>query len=110
MLLTAGANPSLNADPLSGPQVSLPLATFQLVASPQPNMIARGFGCAALLMALVLLLFLLARVLGGRGPGELSRGQQHRRVLASRRDAERMSRRPDPLAQAAAAAATGTRP
>lgn len=110
VLLTAGANPSLNADPLSGPQVSLPLATFQLVASPQPNMIARGFGCAALLMALVLLLFLLARVLGGRGPGELSRGQQHRRVLASRRDAERMSRRPDPLAQAAAAAATGTRP
>ncbi|MFF3950699.1 phosphate ABC transporter permease PstA [Streptomyces sp. NPDC001902] len=106
VLLTAGANPSLNADPLSGPQVSLPLATFQLVASPQPNMIARGFGCAALLMALVLLLFLLARVLGGRGPGELSRGQQHRRVLASRRDAERMSRRPDPLAQAAAAAGT----
>lgn len=110
VLLTAGANPSLNADPLSGPQVSLPLATFQLVASPQPNMIARGFGCAALLMALVLLLFLLARVLGGRGPGELSRGQQHRRVLASRRDAERMSRRPDPLAQAAAAAAAGTQP
>ncbi|WUD75242.1 phosphate ABC transporter permease PstA [Streptomyces sp. NBC_00510] len=110
VLLTAGSNPSLNADPLSGPQVSLPLATFQLVASPQPNMIARGFGCAGLLMALVLLLFLLARVLGGRGPGELSRGQQHRRVLASRRDAERMSRRPDPLAQATAAAATGTRP
>jgi phosphate transport system permease protein len=108
VLLTAGANPSLNADPLSGPQVSLPLATFQLVASPQPNMIARGFGCAALLMALVLLLFLLARVLGGRGPGELSRGQQHRRVLASRRDVERMSRRPEPLAQAAAA--TGTQP
>ena len=110
VLLTAGANPSLNADPLSGPQVSLPLATFQLVASPQPNMIARGFGCAGLLMALVLLLFLLARVLGGRGPGELSRGQQHRRVLASRRDADRMSRRPAPLAQAAAATTTGLRP
>ncbi|WP_405766808.1 phosphate ABC transporter permease PstA [Actinacidiphila glaucinigra] len=110
VLLTAGANPSLNADPLSGPQVSLPLATFQLVASPQPNMIARGFGCAGLLMALVLLLFLLARVLGGRGPGELSRGQQHRRVLASRRDADRMSRRPAPLAQATAATTTGTRP
>ncbi|MFE0625848.1 phosphate ABC transporter permease PstA [Streptomyces sp. NPDC058864] len=107
VLLTAGANPSLNADPLSGPQVSLPLATFQLVASPQPNMIARGFGCAALLMALVLLLFLLARVLGGRGPGELSRGQQHRRVLASRRDVERLSRRQEPCAQAAA---TGTQP
>lgn len=93
VLLTSGVNSGLNADPLHGPQMSLPLATFDLVRSPQPTFIARGFGSAALLMALVLLLFLLARVLGGRGPGELTRNQRHRRVLASRRDAERMSRR-----------------
>ncbi|MFJ7073083.1 phosphate ABC transporter permease PstA [Streptomyces sp. NPDC098781] len=93
VLLTSGVNAGLNADPLRGPQISLPLATFDLVRSPQPSFIARGFGSAALLMALVLLLFVLARVIGGRGPGELTRNQRHRRVLASRRDAERMSRR-----------------
>ncbi|MFG2129174.1 phosphate ABC transporter permease PstA [Streptomyces sp. NPDC048751] len=93
VLLTSGVNAGLNADPLSGPQISLPLATFDLVRSPQPAYIARGFGTAALLMALVLLLFVLARVIGGRGPGELTRNQRHRRVLASRRDAERMSGR-----------------
>ncbi|GGJ12716.1 phosphate ABC transporter permease PstA [Streptomyces brasiliensis] len=93
VLLTSGINTGLNADPTNGPQLSLPLATFDLVRSPQPAYIARGFGSAALLMALVLLLFVLARVLGGRGPGELTRNQRHRRVQASRRDVARMSRR-----------------
>ncbi|MFI1394972.1 phosphate ABC transporter permease PstA [Streptomyces sp. NPDC020681] len=106
VLLTSGYASGLNIDPLSEPQVSLPLATFQLVSDPQPNMIARGFGSAALLMALVLLLFIVARVVGGRGPGELTRSQQHRRVAASRRDVARMSKRarltPQPAAQDAA--------
>jgi phosphate transport system permease protein len=93
VLLTAGFTAELNTNPLHGPQVSLPLETFELVRSPQPALIARGFGSAALLMALVLLLFVLARIVGGRGPGELTRGQLHRRVLASRRDAERMAAR-----------------
>lgn len=94
VLLTAGFTADLNTSPLKGPQVSLPLATFQLVGSPQPSLIARGFGSAALLMGLVLLLFVVARVIGGRGPGELSRGQQRRRVAASRRDARRMGGEP----------------
>ncbi|MGW7523310.1 phosphate ABC transporter permease PstA [Streptomyces sp. NPDC054783] len=93
VLLTSGVNAGLNANPLRDPQISLPLATFDLVRSPQPAYIARGFGAAALLMALVLLLFVAARIIGGRGPGELTRSQQHRRVLASRRDAERMAAR-----------------
>ncbi|MFE7777767.1 phosphate ABC transporter permease PstA [Streptomyces sp. NPDC057445] len=110
VLLTSGFTADLNANALSGPQVSLPLATFQLVGSPQPSLIARGFGSAALLMALVLLLFVVARVIGGRAPGELTRNQQHRRVLASRRDAERMSRRARlrPQAPEGRAATTGT--
>ncbi|MEU6342096.1 phosphate ABC transporter permease PstA [Streptomyces sp. NPDC046977] len=108
VLLTAGFTAGLNADPLSGPQISLPLATFSLVGSPQPNLISRGFGAAALLMALVLLLFLLARAIGGRGPGELSRGQQHRRVLASQRDVQRMGARRPSAPQPAAPAAPGT--
>ncbi|MEV7523388.1 phosphate ABC transporter permease PstA [Streptomyces sp. NPDC091371] len=91
VLLTSGIAAGLNANPFEGPQMSLPLATFSLVGYPDKTMIARGFGCAALLMGLVLLLFVLARVIGGRAPGQLSRSQQNRRVLASRRDAERMA-------------------
>lgn len=93
VLLTSGVAAGLNTDPFKGPQMSLPLATFTLVGSPEHTMITRGFGCAALLMTLVLFLFLIARVIGGRGPGQLSRGQQHRRVLASRRDTQRIDRR-----------------
>jgi phosphate transport system permease protein len=93
VLLTAGYTASLNKNPLHGPQVSLPLAVFQLVKSPQPAVIARGFGAAAVLMLLVLLLFVLARILGGRPPGTLTRRQEHRRVVASRRDVARFERR-----------------
>ncbi|MFI6058425.1 phosphate ABC transporter permease PstA [Streptomyces sp. NPDC051286] len=93
VLLTAGFTAEINTDPLSGPQVSLPLATFEFVKSPEPTMIARGFGTAAVLMALVLLLFIVARVVGGRGAGQLTRRQEHRRVMASRRDAERFAAR-----------------
>ncbi|MFD4597227.1 phosphate ABC transporter permease PstA [Streptomyces sp. NPDC058464] len=93
VLLTAGFTNELNLNPLHDPMVSLPLVTFEFVKSPEPNMISRGFGTAALLMALVLLLFVAARILGGRGPGHLTRRQEHRRVLASRRDARRFAGR-----------------
>jgi phosphate transport system permease protein len=86
VLLTAGYTASLNANPLSGPQVSLPLAVFELVKSPQHAVIARGFGAAATLLTLVLLLFVLARLVGGRGPGELTRRQRRRRTTSSERD------------------------
>lgn len=102
VLLTAGFTAELNADPLSGPQVSLPLATFEFVKSPEPDMIARGFGTAATLMALVLLLFVIARLIGGRDPGQLTKARTHRRVLASRRDAARFT------ARTAARAAAGS--
>ncbi|MFJ8143036.1 phosphate ABC transporter permease PstA [Streptomyces sp. NPDC096013] len=98
VLLTAGYTNDLNLNPLHDPMVSLPLVTFEFVKSPEPNMISRGFGTAALLMTLVLLLFVAARVVGGRGPGQLSRRQEHRRVLASRRDARRFAERPTPSA------------
>ncbi|WP_405973757.1 phosphate ABC transporter permease PstA [Streptomyces sp. NBC_00988] len=93
VLLTAGYTNDLNLNPLHDPMVSLPLVTFEYVKSPEPNMISRGFGTAALLMTLVLLLFVAARIVGGRGPGQLSRRQEHRRVLASRRDARRFAGR-----------------
>lgn len=66
VLLTSGFTAAFNLDPTRGPMISLPLAVFQFVKSPEPTMIARGFGTAAVLMVLVLLLFAGARWLGGR--------------------------------------------
>ncbi|MEU3611168.1 phosphate ABC transporter permease PstA [Streptomyces sp. NPDC006872] len=93
VLLTAGFTAELNTDPLKDPMVSLPLAAFELVKSPEPTYIARGFGTAAVLLMLVLVLFVVARVIGGRGPGRLTRRQEHRRVRGSRRDAQRFAAR-----------------
>jgi phosphate transport system permease protein len=90
VLLTAGYTASLNANPFEGGQTSLPLAAFFLVDSPENDQIARGFGAAATLLLLVLLLFALARVIGGRGPGQLTRRQSRRRAAASQQDRQRM--------------------
>ncbi|WP_375385422.1 phosphate ABC transporter permease PstA [uncultured Microbacterium sp.] len=93
VLLTAGYTTFFALNPFSGPMVSLPLATFTLVKSPEPTQIARGFGAAAVLMTLVFILFLLARAIGGRGPGQLSTGAQARARAASQRDAARFADR-----------------
>ncbi|GIF25129.1 phosphate transport system permease protein [Actinoplanes tereljensis] len=99
VLLTAGYSAALNTDPFHGPQVSLPLATFTLIKSPQPSVVARGFGTAALLLGLVLLLFIIARLIGGRGPQDLSKRQQRARTRASARDVTRFTKRAPRLQQ-----------
>lgn len=93
VLLTAGYTASFNPNPLHGPQVSLPLAIFEFVKSPQPTMIARGFGTAAALLCLVLVLFVLARIAGGRGPGVVTPRQAVRRAAQSAVDARRFASR-----------------
>ncbi len=93
VLITAGFGSTLNFDPTEGPMVSLPLLTFFFSQSPAPTMIARAFGAAVTLMVLVLVLFALARVFGGRPAGELSARQQHQRAQESQRDAARFSAR-----------------
>jgi phosphate transport system permease protein len=89
VLLTAGYTTYLNNSPIHGPMVSLPLVTFQLVRSGQPNYIARGFGAALFLLFVVLFLFALARAVGGRGPGNLSARQLRRAMRMSSRDVDR---------------------
>ncbi len=89
VLITAGFGSSLNFDPTSGPMVSLPLVTFVFSNSPQSTMVARAFGAGATLLALVLVLFALARVLGGRPAGELSPRAQRKRALQSKQDFDR---------------------
>ena len=73
VLLTAGFTKNLNLDPLSGPQVSLPLVVYSLVRQPEPEAITRGFGAACTLLALVLVLFTVARILGGRQSAGMNR-------------------------------------
>jgi phosphate transport system permease protein len=89
VLLTAGYTTGFNLNPFSGPMVSLPLLTFSLTKSPEAGFIARGFGAATVLMIVVLLLFVTARIIGGRSPGELTRRQARRRERQSDRDLAR---------------------
>jgi len=92
VLLTSGVTAEMNLNPFSGPMISLPLQVFDFVKSPEPNMIARGFGAAATLVLLVLTLFIVARLIGGRGPGQLSDRQRRAAAAASARDLQRMDR------------------
>jgi phosphate transport system permease protein len=91
VLLTAGYSTYTNANPLHDPQTSLPLAVFKLVTSGEPLQIQRAYGAACVLILIVLVLFATARVIGGRGPGHLTRSQQRRRTAASARDLARIA-------------------
>lgn len=93
ILLTAGFTATLNTNPLSGPMVSLPLATFDFVQSPQQTLIARGFATGAVLMVVVLVLFVIARFIGGRPAGRVSKRQAQRLAARSARDVERFDAR-----------------
>ncbi len=108
VLLTSGITAAMNVNPLAGPMISLPLQVFDFVRSPEPTMVARGFGTAAVLLLLVLVLFLLARGLGGRAPGELSDRQQLAARAASLRDLKRFEAR-RPLVAPVVAARVGVR-
>lgn len=73
VLLTSGVTAEFNANPFHGPQMSLPLYILTYVRYPQPAMIARAYGAALVLLVLVLALFAVARILGGRKPGSRRR-------------------------------------
>jgi len=91
VLLTSGISTVLNLDPFKGPMTSLPLAVYNFIGSPQPNQVVRGFGTAATLLVLVLVLFGLARRIGGRGPGTMSPRQQQQVQAESTRAAIRIA-------------------
>jgi phosphate transport system permease protein len=80
VLIVAGTTDELNADPFHNPQVSLPLFVFNQARAPLDTAIARGFGAAVVLLALVVLLFSIARIIGGRKVGHVSR--RRKRQLA----------------------------
>lgn len=91
VLLTSGVTSVMNLNPFQGPMISLPLQVFDFVQSPEPSYVARGFGTAAVLLLLVLLLFAIARIIGGRGPGDQSPRQRRAALARSAQDAERFA-------------------
>jgi phosphate transport system permease protein len=99
LLLTAGATNAVTIDPVHGPQVSLPLAAFYFVQSPEPAMIARGFAAAAALMIVVLVFFTAARIAGETG-GQASPLARRRIRVGSARDSARLDARHAELAEA----------
>ena len=80
VLIVSGVTKELNYNPLQGPQVSLPLFIWNYahIEAVTNNYIARGFGAGFVLVLMVLVLFAIARWLGGKAPGELSRRQRRR--------------------------------
>ncbi|HEX2701348.1 MAG TPA: phosphate ABC transporter permease PstA [Acidimicrobiales bacterium] len=69
LLLTAGGSARMHLNPFSGSQDALPLFVYRLVQFPQPAQIDRAWTGALVLLAVVLVLFVAARVIGSRGPG-----------------------------------------
>jgi phosphate transport system permease protein len=93
VLLTAGFTASTNTDPLHGPMVSLPLFAFTAIFNSSDAMQQRGFAAACFLLLVVLVLFFIARVLGGKGPGDQSKRQARRTKRRSARDLARFTSR-----------------
>lgn len=103
VLLTAGVTNNLNWNPFEGPQTSLPLAALEFIKSPQPDMKTRGFATAAFLLLLVLVLFVLARIVGGQNAGEVTARQRRRLAAKSRNDLDRIMANHDAVAARLAA-------
>jgi phosphate transport system permease protein len=71
LLFTAFGNPKTNWDPFQGAQQALPLMIWGLYKQPQPAQIQRAWTAALVLVMIVLALFTVARIIGGRGPGQI---------------------------------------
>jgi phosphate transport system permease protein len=86
VLFTAGFTKILNLNPLSGPQINLPLYiwNYAYVDAAVPADLERGFGAAFVLVILVLVLFTIARMIGGSAPGELTKRQRRRLTKEAR--------------------------
>jgi len=67
LLLTAFGSASIRLNPLSGQQADLPLFVYSLIRQPNAVQIQRAWTGALVLIGIVLVLFVLARVISGRG-------------------------------------------
>jgi phosphate transport system permease protein len=80
ILLVAGFSTSMNANPFSGWQATLPtyIYNYILVDGDVPNFVTRAYGAGFALMLVVVVLFTTARLLGGGRPGELTKRQRRK--------------------------------
>ena len=78
VLLVAGYANGYNWNPFNGWQTSLPLYIYYEIQKPELADHVRAFGGGFALIALVLVLFTIARRLGGGAPGELTRRQRRK--------------------------------
>jgi len=79
LLLTIGGAFVMNADPFHGKQDALPYFVYRLIRFPQNAQVQRAWTGALVLLALVLVLFVIARIIGGRGPGHAGPFKRRRR-------------------------------
>jgi phosphate transport system permease protein len=93
VLLTAGYTTYLNYNPFRGPMVSLPLVAYELVRTGLNRFVAVGFATASFLLVVVVILFLIARLIGGRGPGHVTGFGTRRMEKGSARDLSRIESR-----------------
>jgi phosphate transport system permease protein len=80
VLLLAGFSNVMNANPFDAWQTTLPTFIYYSVTTygDYQEFVARGLGAGFALMLVVVLLFTIARLLGGARPGELTRRQRRR--------------------------------
>lgn len=67
LILTIGGAFVIEANPFSGKQDALPFFVYRLIRFPQESQIARAWTGALVLLIIVLVLFVVARYIGGRG-------------------------------------------
>jgi phosphate transport system permease protein len=69
VLIVSQPSAYFNANPFSNPMNSLTLFAYKGVTAPDHNSIARGYGAASVLLALVIVLFVIVRLLARRRGG-----------------------------------------
>lgn len=69
VLFNAGGNKSYNWNPFVGQQDNLPFRIFELILQPSKTATQIAWGVSFVLVLLVLILFVIARVVGGSRPG-----------------------------------------
>lgn len=69
LLIVSGASAYFNTNPIKNPMNSLPLYIYVNARSGEPQLIARAFGAAAVLLGMVFVLFVVARILARQRVG-----------------------------------------
>gem|GEM_PF-118194 len=75
MLLTALGSDNTNTNPFHGPQSDLPLFVWKLIRVPNKTQNARAWAGMLVLVILVVVLFVTARLIAGRGMKKLGRAR-----------------------------------